>query len=315
LRYRTHLFVIVGALVVAALVLAVLNRTPERPGKPNQALAEAGGRALGKPSLNRRVWVAAFFPDDCERGCDEIPARLDALARELSAVPLIGFALDARGDRRPTASGWWPADGSPDEHRHLAAEVGFDGAVVDALASDEARLLLACVDRAGRVHSRYDVATDASLAREQLAADVTFLVGLGSRPRWHAQLNATSALLLCTGYLFIRFGRRRLHVTFMLLAALTTVVFLASYLHYHYYAGSTSFQGQGWSRTLYFAILLSHTVLAAFVAPLVGRVFYLAARRRFSKHRQLARWTLPLWLYVSITGVLVYWMLYVQFAA
>ena len=104
-----------------------------------------------------------------------------------------------------------------------------------------------------------------------------------------------------------------LHLTCMLLAVATTCGFLASYLYYHFHAGSTAFTGTGLSRAIYFGLLLSHTILAAFVAPLAATVLYHAVRRRLDRHRRLARWTLPIWLYVSVTGVLIYFMLYVWY--
>ena len=96
-----------------------------------------------------------------------------------------------------------------------------------------------------------------------------------------------------------------------MLAALTSSgLFLASYLVYHFAVGSVRFQGQGWMRTAYFAILISHTVLATTIVPMVIVTVVRALRKRFDRHRAIARWTLPLWLYVSVTGVVVYWMLY-----
>lgn len=143
--------------------------------------------------------------------------------------------------------------------------------------------------------------------------DVELQRKLSGFPPFHAALNATSALLLGVGYLFIRRGNRTAHVTCMLAAMLTTLTFLGSYLYYHSHAGSVGFRGAGPERVLYLTILFSHTVLAAFVPPLAGTVVYHAVRREFDRHRAVARWTLPIWLYVSATGVLVYLMLYVWF--
>lgn len=139
--------------------------------------------------------------------------------------------------------------------------------------------------------------------------------GSGFRPLLHACLNGGSALAILVGFLFIRGGRKGLHIASMIVAGLLTLTFLASYLDYHYQVGSTPFTGQGPIRIVYFAILLSHTVLAAVVAPLAASVYYLAIRARFKRHKKLARWTLPLWLYTSVTGVLVYLMLHVWFPA
>jgi len=129
-------------------------------------------------------------------------------------------------------------------------------------------------------------------------------------PTLNALLNALAALLLVVGWLLIRRRRIEAHRRAMLAAFATSALFLASYLVYHFQVGSVRFQGQGALRTLYFAILLSHTVLAAAVPPLALVTLWRALARRFDRHRRIARWTLPIWLYVSITGVLVYWMLY-----
>jgi putative membrane protein len=129
-------------------------------------------------------------------------------------------------------------------------------------------------------------------------------------PTIDAVLNATSALLLTLGYIFIRRGNVRAHKTCMLSAVGTSALFLACYLTYHYFHGTTRFTGQGAIRPIYFAILISHTVLAAAIVPLVVTTLYRALRGRFALHRRIARWTLPVWLYVSVTGVVVYWMLY-----
>ncbi len=129
-------------------------------------------------------------------------------------------------------------------------------------------------------------------------------------PALNAVLNAASALFLLLGYVAVRRGRIETHRGWMLTAAVTSSVFLASYVSYHLRVGSVRFTGQGAVRTLYFAILLSHTVLAVLIVPLVLRTLYLGLKRRDDRHRRIARWTFPLWLYVSVTGVVVYWMLY-----
>lgn len=129
-------------------------------------------------------------------------------------------------------------------------------------------------------------------------------------PALNAALNATSAVLLGLGYWLIRQGRRQAHRRAMLAAFTCSVLFLLSYLVYHAQVGSVRFQGTGWVRTVYLSILLTHTVLAALVPFLAVITLRLAFRERFSHHKKLARWTLPIWLYVSLTGVVIYWMLY-----
>jgi len=129
-------------------------------------------------------------------------------------------------------------------------------------------------------------------------------------PALNAALNALSGILLLLGYGFIRAGRERSHRVCMIAAFSTSTLFLVSYLTYHAIHGSTPFAGIGVIRTIYFSILISHTLLAAIVPPLAILTVVAALRDQRSRHRRLARWTLPIWLYVSVTGVTVYWLLY-----
>jgi uncharacterized membrane protein YozB (DUF420 family) len=135
-------------------------------------------------------------------------------------------------------------------------------------------------------------------------------VTVSDLPGLNAVLNATSATLLATGYALIREGRRQAHRRVMLAAVTCSALFLTSYLYYHFHVGSVKFQGRGPVRTIYFTILLTHTVLAAVIVPLVVLTLVPALQGRFDRHRRLARVTLPLWAYVSVTGVVIYWMLY-----
>jgi uncharacterized membrane protein YozB (DUF420 family) len=139
------------------------------------------------------------------------------------------------------------------------------------------------------------------------------MLALADLPALNAVLNATSAILLSAGYGFIRRRQITAHKRCMLTACATSALFLLSYLTYHYHIGSMPFRGQGWVRPLYFAILISHSVLAATVVPLVIVTLFRAWKADFRKHARLARWTLPIWLYVSVTGVIVYVMLYQLF--
>jgi len=129
-------------------------------------------------------------------------------------------------------------------------------------------------------------------------------------PGVNAGLNALSAVLVVSGYLCIRRGKVTAHKRCMLSALGVSSLFLLGYLVLRWVAGMTRFTGEGWIRPVYFAILSSHTVLAAAIVPLVLVTVIRALRGDFERHSRLARWTLPLWLYVSVTGVLVYWLLY-----
>jgi uncharacterized membrane protein YozB (DUF420 family) len=125
-----------------------------------------------------------------------------------------------------------------------------------------------------------------------------------------ATLNGASAVLLVIAHRMIARGRIATHRALMLAAVCTSSLFLISYLYYHAHVGSVKFQGHGWSRPVYFSILISHTILAAAIVPLVIITLSRALRGRFDRHRAMARWTYPLWLYVSVTGVVIYFMLY-----
>ena len=129
-------------------------------------------------------------------------------------------------------------------------------------------------------------------------------------PLVNAWLNGTSALLLAAGYWFIRQRKVTAHKTCMVTAFGVSSCFLVSYVIYHYHAGSKPFGGHGWIRGVYYPLLISHLILAALIMPLALTTLYRAWRGQFARHRRIARWTLPVWLYVSVTGVLIYWMLY-----
>jgi uncharacterized membrane protein YozB (DUF420 family) len=136
------------------------------------------------------------------------------------------------------------------------------------------------------------------------------LIPVHSLPALNAFLNATAAILLVWGYTLIRRKKIAAHRRVMLTAFGVSVVFLISYLVYHYNVGSVPFRKPGWIRTLYLSILTTHTILAASVPILASVTLYRAWKRDFVRHRRIARWTFPIWLYVSVTGVVVYVMLY-----
>ena len=138
---------------------------------------------------------------------------------------------------------------------------------------------------------------------------------LGDFPTIDAVLNATCAVLLVVGYVSIRRKKILAHKCCMLAAFGCSCVFLTCYLWYHAHHGVTRFPGQGIVRPFYFSLLGTHTVMATVILPLVLITLYRALRAQFDRHKRIARWTLPIWLYVSVTGVLVYWILYHIYAA
>jgi putative membrane protein len=136
------------------------------------------------------------------------------------------------------------------------------------------------------------------------------MIGVTDLATVNAGLNATAAVLIGTGFYFIKQKNIEAHKACMIAAMVVSALFLTSYLVYHYNVGSVRFTKQGWIRSIYFPLLLTHTVLAAVVLPMVLRTGFLAFKGRFGKHVKIARWTFPVWMYVSVTGVIVYIMLY-----
>ena len=129
-------------------------------------------------------------------------------------------------------------------------------------------------------------------------------------PAVNATLNSISTVLLVTGWVFIHRGERQKHKACMLAALVTSALFLASYVIYHAQVGSVPFKGTGWIRTVYFSVLIPHVILAAAIVPPILITVSRGLSAKYDKHRRIARWTLPIWLYVSVTGVIVYLMLY-----
>ena len=136
------------------------------------------------------------------------------------------------------------------------------------------------------------------------------MLSISSLPAVNAVLNGTSAVLLVAGYIFIKRRNIPAHKACMVSAFCTSTLFLASYLTYHYYSGIRRFAGTGPIRAVYMTILTTHTILAVVIVPLVLMTLSRALKGKFDRHVPIARRTLPLWMYVSVTGVVVYWMLY-----
>jgi putative membrane protein len=133
---------------------------------------------------------------------------------------------------------------------------------------------------------------------------------LSDLPAVNAALNTLSTIFLTCGYVFIRRQRQVAHRNCMIGAVISSTLFLTCYLIYHYNAGRTVFRDPAWFRPIYLTILLTHTILAVVIVPMVLTTLYRAARRQFDRHKKIARWTWPIWMYVSITGVIIYFLLY-----
>ena len=133
---------------------------------------------------------------------------------------------------------------------------------------------------------------------------------LSDLPAVNAALNTLSTILLTCGYVFVRRQRQVAHRNCMIGAVISSALFLTCYLIYHYNAGRTVFRDPAWFRPIYLTILLTHTILAVVIVPMVLTTLYRAATRQFDRHKKIARWTWPIWMYVSITGVIIYFLLY-----
>jgi putative membrane protein len=139
-------------------------------------------------------------------------------------------------------------------------------------------------------------------------------MSLHDLPALNATLNGSAAIFLGAGYAFIRRKNQTAHRNCMIAAVCVSVLFLASYLTYHFGVhGVTHFRDPAWFRPIYLTLLLTHTVLAAAIVPMIIITLSRALRQRFDKHKKIARWTWPMWMYVSVTGVLIYWLLYIKF--
>ncbi|MST00731.1 MAG: DUF420 domain-containing protein [Pedosphaera sp.] len=129
-------------------------------------------------------------------------------------------------------------------------------------------------------------------------------------PAINASLNALSTLFLTAGFIFIKRGQINAHRNCMIAALGTSAIFLGCYLYYHFTVGGTKFVNPAWFRPIYFTILISHVILAVVILPLIAMTFTRALKQRYELHKKIARWTWPLWMYVSVTGVLIYFLLY-----
>jgi uncharacterized membrane protein YozB (DUF420 family) len=136
------------------------------------------------------------------------------------------------------------------------------------------------------------------------------MLSVDNLPALNAVLNGTAGILLVIGYYYIRQGNMAAHKKVMISAFVVSSIFLVSYLIYHAHAGSTKFLGTGFIRPVYFSILISHIILAAAIVPMAIITMFRGLKERYDKHKRIARWTLPIWLYVSVTGVIIYVMLY-----
>jgi protein SCO1/2/putative membrane protein len=292
--------------------LPVYNTVPEF------RLTAENGRPFGSRDLAGKVWVVNFIFTNCMGPCPRMTNEMRKVQDAISPkadVRFISFTVDPERDTpevlaaygkrfRADPARWHFLTGPMPALHKLKREAFMLGDVTGNL---EHTTRFALVDRDMRVRGYYDTAEDIVLTR--LIEDAQRLAS-GPLPAVNAVLNATATLLLLAGFGLIRTGRREAHKKVMLAAFAVSVLFLISYLVYHFQAGSVRFQKTGGIRTVYFGVLLTHTVLAAAIPVLALMTLFRAWKGRFESHKRIARWTLPVWIYVSLTGVAVYLMLY-----
>jgi uncharacterized membrane protein YozB (DUF420 family)/cytochrome oxidase Cu insertion factor (SCO1/SenC/PrrC family) len=322
------------ALAILVALGSALAKTPPRPlGKVAPfTLTERSGRAFSRAELDGHPWVADFVFTRCGGPCPLVSNVMEKVQASLgrSDARLVTFTVDPTHDTPTVLSEYATLHHAEDRWSFLTGDEAAianlvsasfhlpmsrdPGAPVGQLVTHSTRLVL--VDREGQIRGYYDGVDEnmqPSPELEGLLHDLRAL-GSGSRlPLLNASLNATSALLLILGFVFIRSGRTGAHVTCMLGALAVSAAFLGSYLYYHAFYPDTPFtsvDAGGRSKLLYLLVLVPHVLLAVPVVPLALGTAAFGLRGKFERHRVLARWTFPLWIYVCVTGVAVYVLLY-----
>jgi protein SCO1/2/putative membrane protein len=333
------------AAVLALAVLAVFAVQAGAAALPDDTewyvgdfrLTDQDGHTVSRTDLHGKIWVASFIFTRCAGPCARVSATMARLQNDIASkkgVLLVSYTVDPDFDT-PAILQKYAAHFAADPQRwrfltgkradiyrligdsfHLAAHYNDDPKAQAGYQVDHSTRLVV-VDGHGRIRGLYD--GDAGDDLPELEKQIGVL-WRQQHPSWqdslpavNAVLNGTCAFVLVLGYVAIRRGRIVVHRNLMLTALAISAVFLASYLYFHLLVRQgqpTPFTGVGWVRRLYLGILLSHSVLAAVVAPLAIFTAYQGLRGRLSRHMAVARWTLPLWFYVSVTGVVVYVMLY-----
>lgn len=345
--YRVGLVTVAGAVALAtAVCLAFVDPRPSGATSGEDlsplsrtvgefSLTERSGRTVSNRDLADRAWVAAFIFTRCPTSCPLITKVMKDLQGELAGtgVTLVSVTVDPDHDKPDVLDVFAKRYGAdPNRWLFLTGEKaslyrllleGFMQSVsvtppeerkedVEAISHSD-RLVLVGPGNVllGAYKSREPDSVKRLTERARLADRFARANPLVLKlPPVNATLNGSAAVLLVLGWILIRSRQIKAHAACMVAAIAVSALFLGCYLVYHYQAGSVPFRGVGPIRIAYLSILLSHTVLAVVIVPLIATSVYLAARGRFQAHARIARVTFPIWLYVSITGVVVYWMLY-----
>jgi cytochrome oxidase Cu insertion factor (SCO1/SenC/PrrC family)/uncharacterized membrane protein YozB (DUF420 family) len=301
------------------------------------SLTERSGRPLRLDDLKGKIWIADFVYTRCTGPCFHVTKSMQKLQdrlRDHKAVRLVTFTVDPEYDTPEVLSRYASEFAKADPERWLflaGSREALYGLMQDSFKVSTKRTepvnqkgaydidhttKLVLVDQRGQMRGYFDALDPSDV--DQLVAEIDKLDDCGCWPALNASLNGTSAVLLILGYFAIRLRWVKTHKSFMLAALGVSAVFLGCYLYYHLvvrhgqptYFRERAPEAPDWIHGLYGMVLLSHTVLAVVTAPMALTVAYFGLRDRLSRHVKLARLTLPIWLYVSLTGVAVYWMLY-----
>lgn len=325
MKYLWIVFVVFGALAATALVGFFLRKSSRYDRVPDFSLVERSGAPLGRKDLLGKVWVAEFIFTRCAGSCPVMISRMMSVYKKFPQATYVSVSVDPEHDTPEVLRNYAKNMSLPAEWLFAT---GSDAAIQDLMkkgfklsmgpgSSPEERIIhsdrLVLVDRYGRQRGSFTTATlDGMAGLEAELARVLAEPAIPVRklPAVNACLNGLAGVFLVLGLVAIKAKKQGVHKAFMLMALGSSAVFLVSYLTAHHFLGSTPYQGQGALRTLYFSILLTHTILAALIVPLALVTVYRAFQGAFDRHRALAKWTFPIWLYVSVTGVVIYFMLY-----
>lgn len=343
--YGLGLFLVGFMFTAAALICfgagsgksgSIANQTPGstllegRPIGPFSLTRETNV-TVGSDDLKSSVWLTAFTFTRCPSSCPRISTTLKGIQDQLSgsSVKIVSISVDPKHDTPEVLKSygtkfgadpvrWWFLTGNESDIFSLiqksfllsvaptTAEQQKQGAE-EVAHSDR----IALVDKNLKLVRFYDSNSPDELKQLVTEARKRDQSGwIKSLPRLNATLNATSFVFLMTGWFLIRNGRMRAHAFMMLTCLAISGAFLSSYLTYHYFVGTVRFPGTGPIRSLYLSILLSHTVLAVALVPLIALSIIRAIRKDFVRHKAIAKVTFPIWVYISITGVVIYLMLY-----
>lgn len=294
---------------------------------PEFTLTDQDGRAVSLDTFRGKIWIADFIFTHCAGPCPIMTHQMKAFEKELPAeIGLVSFSVDPERDTPAVLKDYArQMQADPERWRFLTGDKelifklaieGFKSPTADPnKGSDQVihSTYFYLVDGKGRIYRYYNFdASDPQAAMNRLKADALGLLErrktFGMLPTVNATLNGTCALLLVLGFGLIKARKIAAHKACMTAAVVMSTLFLASYLAYHFEVGSVKYQGP--ARGLYLTILGTHTVLAVVIVPMVILTVLRGFRDQAEKHRKIARWTLPLWLYVSVTGVVIYLMLY-----